>query len=425
MFRKRSLVLLVVALGLLAALPAQARVELTMVTHWNTSVTQGALLNQYIEEYNSIQDKVHITLVNDPGASGTEKVFLWSTTDTMPDILPVSQVNIPQFVQAGIISPMPEHIVQLLEENFLPGALQLTAHNGQIWGYPTENMPNAFTYDLVDFNNKGIGDQFPETWEDLLAVAQRLTEYDAEGNITRAGFGWNQDFRRNIAMLTVLTWAQGGEVFTDNDTKVHFTSEPVQRAVNFLTDMVHDRNIVRYGGNHSHSVQAIRWAPGPYIRSSILNESGPERLQEIRSARLPIGPNGKRTVPNYGWVIAVPTATPHKEHVHDFLMWLTTEVTEDGTTRMGNVLALLGSIPNTLADIYSQPVLQDRFMDGFVAPMMDNDVRSWPMPPNSNGVFSTMNRAISDILNQVDAPMNILTNLQSQVQQLIDEAWEQ
>ena len=256
-------------------------------------------------------------------------------------------------------------------------------------------------------------------------MAQRLTEYDGEGNITRAGFGWNQDFRRNIAMLMVLTWREGGELFTDNDTKVHFTSEPVQRAVNFLTEIVHERNIVRYGGNHSHSVQAIRWAPGPYVRSSILAESGPERLAEIRSARLPLSPDGKRTVPNYGWVIAVPTATPYKEQVHDFLIWLTTDVLPDGTTRMGNVLTLLGSIPNTLTDIYSQPVLQDPFMAGFVAPMMDNDVRSWPMPPNSNGVFSTMNRAISDILNQVDAPMNILTNLQSQVQQLIDEAWEQ
>ncbi|NLN27602.1 MAG: extracellular solute-binding protein [Firmicutes bacterium] len=425
MSKNRSLVVCVAALVLLAAVPAQARIELTMVTHWNTAVTQGALLQQYIDEYNSLQDEVHITLISDPAASGTEKIFLWHTAGTMPDILPVSQVNIPQFVQSGIISPMPDHIIQVLEENFLPGALQLTSHRGQIWGYPTENMPNAFTYDLIDFNNKGIGDQFPETWEELLAVAQRLTEYDGEGNITRAGFGWNQDFRRNIAMLMVLTWREGGELFTDNDTKVHFTSEPVQRAVNFLTEIVHERNIVRYGGNHSHSVQAIRWAPGPYVRSSILAESGPERLAEIRSARLPLSPDGKRTVPNYGWVIAVPTATPYKEQVHDFLIWLTTDVLPDGTTRMGNVLTLLGSIPNTLTDIYSQPVLQDPFMAGFVAPMMDNDVRSWPMPPNSNGVFSTMNRAISDILNQVDAPMNILTNLQSQVQQLIDEAWEQ
>lgn len=425
MSKNRSLVVCVAALVLLAAVPAQARIELTMVTHWNTAVTQGALLQQYIDEYNSLQDEVHITLISDPAASGTEKIFLWHTAGTMPDILPVSQVNIPQFVQSGIISPMPDHIIQVLEENFLPGALQLTSHRGQIWGYPTENMPNAFTYDLIDFNNKGIGDQFPETWEELLAVAQRLTEYDGEGNITRAGFGWNQDFRRNIAMLMVLTWREGGELFTDNDTKVHFISEPVQRAVNFLTEIVHERNIVRYGGNHSHSVQAIRWAPGPYVRSSILAESGPERLAEIRSARLPLSPDGKRTVPNYGWVIAVPTATPYKEQVHDFLIWLTTDVLPDGTTRMGNVLTLLGSIPNTLTDIYSQPVLQDPFMAGFVAPMMDNDVRSWPMPPNSNGVFSTMNRAISDILNQVDAPMNILTNLQSQVQQLIDEAWEQ
>ena len=141
MSKNRSLVVCVAALVLLAAVPAQARIELTMVTHWNTAVTQGALLQQYIDEYNSLQDEVHITLISDPAASGTEKIFLWHTAGTMPDILPVSQVNIPQFVQSGIISPMPDHIIQVLEENFLPGALQLTSHRGQIWGYPTENIP--------------------------------------------------------------------------------------------------------------------------------------------------------------------------------------------------------------------------------------------------------------------------------------------
>lgn len=425
MSKNRSLFVVIALLALVMAVPASAKINLTMVTHWNTTVTQGALLNEFIQEYNSIQDEVEITLMNDPGASGTEKVFLWSTTDTMPDILPVSQVNIPQFAQSGIISPMPDHIVAELQANMLPGALQLTALNGELWGYPTENMPNAFTYDLIDFNNKGIGDQFPETWDDLLAVAQRLTEYGDDGSITRAGFGWNLDFRRNIAMLSVLTWAEGGELFTDNDRTVNFTSPEVQRAVNFLTDLLHDRNVVRYGGNHSHSVQAIRWAPGPYIRSSIVNESGAERLEEIRSARLPIGPNGQRTVPNYGWVIAVPTATPHKEQVHDFLMWLSTDVTDKGTTRLGDVMALLGSIPNTMADIQNQPVAQDPFMSGFVAPMMDGDVRSWPMPPNSNAVFGAMNRGITDIINQADAPMNILVNLENQVQQLINEAIEE
>lgn len=410
---------------LLAAVPAGAKIQLTMVTHWNTAITQGALLNQFIQEYNSLQDEVEIVLISDPAASGSDKIVTWWLAGTMPDILPVSQVNIPQFVESGILSPMPEHIVELIRREFLPGSVQLTSYKGQIWGYPTENMPNAFTYDLIDFRNKGISEQFPETWEELMEVAQVLTEYDAEGNITRAGFGWNLDFRRNISILLALTWANGGELFTDNDSQVHFLSEPVLQAVDLLTEILLERNVVRFGGGHSHTVQAIRWAPGPYVRSSIIAEAGEERLKDIRSARAPVGPNGKRTVATYGWIIGVPSSTPYKEQVHDFLIWLTTDVTPRGTTRMGEILQMLGSIPNTITDVQNLPVLQDPFMAGFVAPLLDNDVRSWPMPPNSNAVFSAMNSALSRLYQGQEAPISVLTNLQNQVQQLINQALQQ
>lgn len=422
--KNRVLLFSLIAMLAFAGL-AQAKTELLMVTHWNTSATQGALMSKYVEEYNNLQDDVFIVFRNDPGATAPDKVLLWAATDSMPDILPVSQVNIPSFVQAGIISPMSDDIVDILRETYLPGALQLVEHQGEIWGYPTENMPNAFTYDMVDFDNRGIGDHFPETWDDLLAVAKRLTAYDGEGNITRAGFGWNLDFRRNLGILYALTWAEGGEVFVDDDRKLNLLSEPVINAVDFLVDIIHGQSTVRFGGNHSHSVQAIRWAPGPYIQSSIINESGVDRLQEIKSARLPVGKNGMRTVANYGWVIAVPTATKHKNEVHDFLQWMTTEITPEGTTRMGNVMALLGSIPNTMADIVNQPMAQHEFMQGFLAPMFDNDVRSWPMPPNSNAIFGDMNRALTEVFNGTTAPRNALENLQRQGQQVINNALEQ
>lgn len=393
-----------------------------MVTHWNTTVTHGALMSKYVEEYNKKQDQVEVIFRNEAGASGTAKALLWAATGTMPDILPVSQVNIRTFVDTGIISPMPESIVNRLKTIFLPGALQLVSADGQIWGYPTENMPNAFTYDLVDFNNKGIGDRFPETWPDLLAVAKRLTTYDANGAIVRSGFGWNLDFRRNLGILFALTWGEGGDVFTNNDRTINLLSTAVKSSINFLVDLIHGQSIVKFGGTHSHSLQAIRWAPGPYVQSSILTESSSERLEEIRSARIPFGKNGQRIVANYGWVIAVPTATKHSKEVHDFLLWLTTELTANRTTRMGDVMALLGSMPNTRPDIISQPITKNRFMAGFVGPLVDNEVRSWPIIPNDPPILGTLNTALTEIFNGKSSPAQALENAQVKVQAQLNES---
>lgn len=393
-----------------------------MVTHWNTSVTQGALLSKYIDEYNEKQNQVEVVLRSDPAASSTEKALLWAATGTMPDILPVSQVNIRTFVQNGIISPMPNDIASIMQRTFMPGALQLTATDGQLWGYPTENMPNAFTYDTVDFNNKGLGDTFPTTWPDLLAVAKRLTTYNEAGAIDRSGLGWNLDFRRNLGLLFALTWAEGGEVFSNDDRTINLLSPEVLNSVNFLVDLIHGQSIVRFGGTHSHSVQAIRWAPGPYVRGTILAESGPDRFAEIRSARIPFGKNGKRIVANYGWVIAVPTATKKAKEVHEFLLWLSTELTERRTTRLGDVLMMLGSIPNTRADVMHQPLSRDPFMQGFIGPLADDEVRSWPILSNDPPILGTVNAALTDIFTGKSPPLQALENAQSKAQQQINES---
>ena len=54
------------------------------------------------------------------------------------------------------------------------GAFQLVTYNDKVWGIPWENMPMAFTYDIVQFQNHGLA-EFPNTWDELINAAKRLT----------------------------------------------------------------------------------------------------------------------------------------------------------------------------------------------------------------------------------------------------------
>ncbi len=417
-----SLVLFSIVAVLAFAMSAQAKVTLDMVTHWNTGVSQGALLKQYVEEYNAMQDEVEVVLSSDPSNSQLSKILVWAAGGTLPDILPISQVVIPDLAGTGIIQPLAEGTLDQVENAFLPGAIQLVTYDDQVWGYPTENMPNALSFDTVEFANRGVSTDFPETWPEVVEIAKALTTYNNDGSIQKAGLGWSQGFRENIGFLMSQVWGGGGQLFSSDLRKANLLSEPVRNAVDLLEDIVHESGAVKLGGSRTLEHQAIRITPGPWVRGSIL-AADESRLQEIHTAPMPVGPSGNRVVANYGWAITIAATTDHPVESQEFLAWLANDVQQDtGTTRMGDIMATLGSIPNTRADIANQPFVQEPFMQGFVAPMAANQVRSWPMVPNSAEVYKVLNRELNAVINGKSSPFQALNNAQTEIQAAIDAA---
>jgi|GEM_PF-3388822 len=425
MMRRSSayrIALCIVAAVLSFAAVASAKVTLNMVTHWNTGVSQGALLKKFIEEYNSMQDEVEVVLSADPSNSQISRILVWAAGGVLPDILPLSQVVIPDLVAAGIIQPLSGDALARAEDEFLPGALQLVTYEGKVWGYPTENMPNALSYDTVEFGNRGVSTDFPDTWDEVVQIARVLTTYNADGSIQKAGLGWATGFRENIGFLMSQVWGGDGELFSADLRRVTLLNETVLNAVELFRQIARESGVVRLGGPHTHEQQVIRITPGPYVRGTIL-AADPQRLNEIRTAPMPVGPSGKRVVANYGWAITMTSTTQYPKEAQAFLDWLLSDIQPStGTTRMGDIMAVLGSIPNTRADIANQPFAQEAFMQGYLIPMATNEVRSWPMVPNSSEVYRLLNLHLNSVLNGAAAPLQALTNAQTEIQAVIDQA---
>ena len=74
----------------------------------------------------------------------------------------------------------------------------------------------------------------PQTWEELRALAKRLTLVDqATGHFLRLGYAPNV----GNSWLYMYAWQAGGELLSRDGTKVTFDTPPVRRALKFIVDL--------------------------------------------------------------------------------------------------------------------------------------------------------------------------------------------
>lgn len=76
----------------------------------------------------------------------------------------------------------------------------------------------------------------PRTWEELRDAATKLTRRNANGQITRLGFAPNY----GNSWLYIYAFQAGGNLLSDDKTRITLDSPPVRRALRFMMDIYDD-----------------------------------------------------------------------------------------------------------------------------------------------------------------------------------------
>ena len=139
-------------------------------------------------------------------------------TGSGPDVFLIRNTWIPEFLDK--IAPVPlEQIVDIatVEKEFVDVVAKDVIVDGQIYGLPLSVDSLALYYNKDIFNFEGLT-QPPATWDEFLAISQRLTEKNALGSITRSGssLGTAKNINRSTDILNLL--------FLQFDTKLEFTT---------------------------------------------------------------------------------------------------------------------------------------------------------------------------------------------------------
>jgi len=118
---------------------------------------------------------------------------------------------------AGYCLPLQDFVKEIGQwDDMIEGFKRLSTVGGDLIGYPSHCGTKMYVYRKDFFEEAGLDpDQFPNTWDELLDAMIKLTKYDADGNITRAGLRMGKTW--DWEQITVSAWQNGGSEFDQAD----------------------------------------------------------------------------------------------------------------------------------------------------------------------------------------------------------------
>ena len=206
------------------------------------------------------QDKWYEDLVKDWNASHEVKVELVYVPNNAymdgtklptafasgagPDLFIISPGDFLRYYNGGVLLDLTPFMEQSARDDFLPSVIANRMVDGKIYGLPYEVEPMAMYYSVDAFNEVGLTEKdVPKTWEELLAVAKKLTNQKRYGVL----FETNPGYYQNFTWYPFL-WEAGGDFQTKDG------QERIQHARHGVGAEV-------LAGRHQHGRRAAQ-APG-------------------------------------------------------------------------------------------------------------------------------------------------------------------
>jgi multiple sugar transport system substrate-binding protein len=265
-----------------------------------------------------------------------------------------------------ILDQVPKDIVEKVKSDFVRPAIDGATIDGKIWGVPIEVDNYALVFNKKLLKEAGFTNP-PETWDELVEMAPKLTKRNPDGTISQYGFaflsGWDSAV---VHPYLALLYSNNGKLFEDDFSRCLLDSKEA------IETLEAELKLFKNGG--TDPAASVWNFPAGKVAMMImatwyetsLKLGFKDQYEEIVGVA-PIPYLKKPATAGYTWFIAVDNASKNKKQAWDFVRWLTLDKS-GGYTRMGELMAKnIGSIPPNKADInFFQSELNDLYTSIFV-----------------------------------------------------------
>lgn len=189
--------------------------------------------------------RVNVEVINWSEAS--KRWLLVATGGAHPDVGDMFWMWSNVQIGKGKYGPMPldQYKAELHLNRFYKATLADVEFQGHVYGIPwrTDIRPMLYRADL--FQQAGLSGP-PDTWQQLLTDAQKLTVKNADGSITRSGIGFHYGVKNDSQDALSWIWQGGGEVTNTDGTKATLNTKQVIDAMQFARDLVWKYHVVSH-----------------------------------------------------------------------------------------------------------------------------------------------------------------------------------
>ena len=303
-FRKTALSTAISGAALFAALPAAADVT---IEYWQYFFeARVTAMDQLIENFEAANPGITVNMTHFPYADYRTRTAVAIPAGEGPDVVQLFYGWLNDYIEAELIQPLPTDAFPPAEidAEFFP-MVQAMRRDGQYYALPTAVRSLALFYNARLFDDAGIEGP-PETLEELVEIAEALTERDAAGNITQEGLTTGMTAQDHHWWREVLVRQFGGDPYSDDYRTVNYDTEAGLAALNFYHGLSADHGVTDSTFMDEPQAAFRAGRAGMHIDGSFrIGALEGTRGLQWGVAELPAGPDGIRSNYSSYWVNAI------------------------------------------------------------------------------------------------------------------------
>lgn len=182
--------------------------------------------------YEEAHPDIDVIIEQFPGSSLKDfeiKLRLRFSSRQAPDLFHVNENVAAELAALDLLEPAPDYIAERVDSQALNELVRQGARfDGTLYGVVSDAVWTAFYYNKAMFREAGLDpERPPETWEEMLDYAEKLTVRTESGQITQAGLSLRKSgFKAGTAeKWATFLYSAGGQLFSDDGTHAAFDSE--------------------------------------------------------------------------------------------------------------------------------------------------------------------------------------------------------
>lgn len=366
------LVLLAVSLLGSVALAQDGKVTIELWQHDSGGKVKG--MASVIEGFKAENPNIEVVQTVLPYEEYQTKIAASVPAGTGPDVAMIYFGWAPLWSKSGFIAPLPKEIQDVLDKDFAPFT-QVTKLKGEHYAVPTSIRNFALFYNVGLMKEAGW-DKAPATWDEFVQAAKDCTKYDANGNITQAGYyldwsgdGWN--------WWRPLVQAYGGQPFSEDNKTALWNEKAAADAFQYMLDftLVHKTSTPGFYEGEMEAFAAGLSCMTPQLTFAVgfLRDNAAPGV-EWAVAPMPEGPAGRFTTGS-SWPLALTTkaaSDPAKlDAATKFLMYMTTA---DAQERYNDIT---GELPARMDMVDLPKYAEDPQLAPFIAQLEQTTGTFW------------------------------------------------
>ncbi|GKS15061.1 ABC transporter substrate-binding protein [Paenibacillus chitinolyticus] len=382
------------------------------------SGSNGDVVKKLVDEYNKSQKKIHVDAIYIPQNERMEKLSVAIAADNPPDLFTAGPPDLASLQGTHVIKSIDDlaknNSQKITKSDFFPVLESVIVKDDTLWAAPISIGVTSMYYNENLFKAAGVS-KAPETWDQLIETAQKLTDP------SKGQYGIllpTKEVQYTAEIWFSFLGQAGGRVLTEDNKKAAFNSEAGVKALQLWVDLVQKYKVAPLTQLDSANITQTFGAgkTGMFIGYPQWIETTKDFPFTTKTSRLPKGVKYGTSLG--GWYLVVPEKGKNTDGAYEFLTWLMQPANSvKWNVGMGNLPAQQKTLESKEYQDYTK---QTPLLEPFNIAVKE-DIQPFPATDKYGKLAISVAKAISSALYQKQTPKEALDAAAAEVDKMLNE----